>query len=347
MWLVRPTPRVVRLEVLHRAVRVERGAHRGEDVAAPPDAGVIGQRDRDAVLAQLPGRRVALAGVALGLGRDRGVAAGGGDLVVAVRGQGGRVHVDRARGHVAAVVHLVDADVAGHVADARVRGDRDAEVPGDVEGGLLREAFDAGQVEGDLEAEHVALAVEPAAVEVAELRRGRPLPGALEDVAVGEDEPARHLLERVDRRLGVVGRPQAVRPVHAGGHARVDRLDGREQVARVHVLRAEDLAPGQVVVDEVLGEGPVGAVAAHRRLPHVPVGVDHARQHDAAGGIDLRGAVGHLEARSHRGDPLAADQHVGVGEDRVRVVHRQHGRVPEHDRLARLRSRCCHEEFLR
>jgi hypothetical protein len=100
------------------------------------------------------------------------VAAGGGDLVVAVRGQRRRVHVDRARGHVAAVVHLVDAGVACHVVDAGVRGDRDAEVPRDVEGGLLREPFDAGQVEGDLEAEHVALAVEPAGVEVTELRRG-------------------------------------------------------------------------------------------------------------------------------------------------------------------------------
>ena len=266
--------------------------------------------------------------------------------MVAVGGQRGRVHVDRARRHVAAVVHLVDAHVAGDVVDARVGGDRDAEVAGDVEGGLLREPLDAGQVEGDLEAEHVALAVEPAGVEVAELGRGRPLPGALEDVAVGEHEPARDLLERVDRRLRVIGRPQPVRPVHAGGHAGVDRLDGREQVARVHVLGPEDLAPGEVVVDEVLGEGPVGAVAAHRRLPHVPVRVDHARHHDAARGVDLRGAGGDLEARSDRGDPLADDQHVGVVEDRVRVVHRQHGRVPEHDRLARLRSRCCHGEIL-
>ena len=38
----------------------------------------------------------------------------------------------------------------------------------------------------------------------------------------------------------------------------------------------------EVVPDEVLGQRPVGAVAAHRGLPHVPVGVDHAGHDDAA-----------------------------------------------------------------
>ena len=213
------------------------------------------------------------------------------------------MHVDGARGHVAAVVHLVDADVGGHGPHAGVRGDVHAEVAGDLEGRLLREALDAGQVEGDLEAEHVALAVDPAGVEVAELRSRRPLPRASEDVAVAEDEPPGYRLERVHRRVGVLGGPQAVRPVDAGGHAGVDRLDGGEQVARVVVLGAEDLAPLQVVVDEVLGERPVGAVAAHRRLPHVPVRVDHAGHDDAASRVDLRGALGHRKARADRGDP--------------------------------------------
>ena len=331
---------LVRLVVRLGAVGVERGPHRGEHVGGPPDAGVVGQRDRDAVLAQPPGWRVALASVALGLRGDRGEAAGRGDLVVRVRGQRCRVHVDGSRGHVAAVVHLVDADVGGHVPHAGVRGDVHAEVAGDVEGRLLREALDAGQVEGDLEAEHVALAVDPAGVEVAELRSRRPLPRAREDVAVAEDEPAGDRLERVDCRVGVLGGPQAVRPVDAGGHAGVHRFDGRKQVARVVVLGTEDLAPLQVVVDEVLGEGPVGAVPAHGRLPHVPVRVDHARHDDAAGRVDLRGAFRHLEAVADRSDPHPGDQDVGVFEDRVRVVHRQHGRVTEHNRLARLR--CSH-----
>ena len=56
----------------------------------------------------------------------------------------------------------------------------------------------------------------------------------------------------------------------------------------------------EVVPDEVLGERPVGAVAAHRGLPHVPVGVDHPGHHDAAGGVDLLGALGHVEPRARR-----------------------------------------------
>src|SRR6185312_3691925 len=201
-------------------------------------------------------------GVALALGRNRGETAGRGDLVVAVRGQRRRVHIGRARGHEPVVVHLVDADVAGDLPHAGVGGDLDPEVARHLERRLLREALDAGQVEGDLERQHVALAVEPARVEVAELRRGGPLPRARVYVAVGEDEPAGYRFERVRRGLGVVGGAQAVRPVHGGGHAGVDRLDRGEQVARVDVLRAEDLAPVQVVVDEVLGERPVCAVPA-------------------------------------------------------------------------------------
>ena len=223
-----------------------------------------------------------------------------------------------------------------------MRGHWHTEVTGDVEGRLLREALDTRQVKGDLEAEHVALAVDPAGIEVAELRRRRPLPCAREDVAVGEDKPARNRLERVHRRVGVLSGPQAVRPVDTGGHAGVDRLDGRQQVARVVVLWAEDLAPLQVVVDEVLGEGPVGAVAAHGCLPHVPVGIDHAGHDDAAGRVDLRGAIGNRKAGANRRDRLSGDEYIGVFKDRVRVVHREHGRVAEHNRLTRLR--CGHQE---
>ena len=116
------------------------------------------------------------------------------------------------------------------------------------------------------------------------------------DVAVGEDEPARHRLQRVHRGVGVLDGLQPVRPVHRGGDAGVDRLDGGEQVAGVDVLRAEVLAVLQVVPDEVLGQRPVGAVAAHRGLPHVPVGVDHPGHHDATGRVDLHRALGHVEA---------------------------------------------------
>ena len=72
------------------------------------------------------------------------------------------------------------------------------------------------------------------------------------------------------------------------------------------------------------------------------VGVDHAGHDDAVGGVDLRRALGNLESGADRRDRLPGDKDVGVAQDRVRVVHREHGRIPEHNRLARLR--CSHEE---
>ena len=106
---------------------------------------------------------------------------------------------------------------------------------------------------------------------------GAPLPRAGLDVAVGHDEPARDRPQRLDGRLAVLDGLQVVRPVDGRGHAGVEGLDGRQPVAGGDVLGAELLAVLEVVPDEVLGERPVGAVAAHRGLPHVPVGVDHAR----------------------------------------------------------------------
>ena len=211
-----------------------------------------------------------------------------------------------------------------------------AELARDLERRLLGELGVARDVEGHLEAEHVVLGAEAALDEGAEVLRGRPLPRALLEVAVGEHEAAGDGLERVDGGLGVVDRLQAVRPVDGGGHAGLDRLERRQQVARVDVLRAEDLAPLEVVEDEVLGERPVGAVAAHRRLPHVAVGVDHARHDDPAGGVDLRRALRHLEPGADRRDLLADDEHVGIPEDVVRVVHGQHGPAAQHDRTAGL-----------
>ena len=210
-----------------------------------------------------------------------------------------------------------------------------------LERGLLRERrVVTGDVEGDREPEHVALAVEPAHVEVAELRCGAPFPRPLLDVPVGEHEPAGHLLEGVGGGLGVLGRLQPVRPVHRGRHPGVDRLDGRQQVPRVDVLRAELLAPVQVVPDEVLREGPVGPVRPHGGLPHVPVRIDHAGHEDAAGRIDLHGAVRYRQAVADRGNPLSANQHIRPGQDLMRVIHREHGRITEYQRPSRYQVRC-------
>ena len=177
---------------------------------------------------------------------------------------------------------------------------------------------------------------EAAVDEGAEVLRRRPLPRALLDVAVGEHEAAGDRLQRVDGRVGVVDGLQPVRPVDGRRHAGVERLDRRQQVARVDVLRAEDLAPLEVEEDEVLRQRPVGAVAAQRGLPHVPVRVDHPRHHDAARGVDLVRPLRRLEARADAGDPVVDHEDVGVVQDVVGVVHRQHRAPAQDDRPARL-----------
>ena len=131
---------------------------------------------------------------------------------------------------------------------------------------------------------------------------GRPLPRALLDVAVGEDEPAGDRFEGVDGGVGVLRGLQAVRPVDGGGDAGVEGLEGGQDVAGVDVLGPEEPAGLQVVPDEVLGQRPVGAVAAHRGLPHVPMRVDHAGHDDAAGGVDLHGAGRGGQADADLGD---------------------------------------------
>ena len=326
----------VRLEVLARAVGAERRAHRAEEVAAPPHARVHRQRDRDVVLAQLPGRRVALAGALLALRRDRHGAAGRRDAVVGVLGQRGGVDVDVPGRHEVVLVHQPDAVVVGRAPHARVRRHRDAELARDLERLLLGERRVARDVERHLEAEHVVGGAEAAVDEGAEVLRRRPLPRALLDVPVGEHEAAGDRLQRVDGRVGVVDGLQPVRPVDGRRHAGVERLDRRQQVARVDVLRAEDLAPLEVEEDEVLRQRPVGAVAAQRGLPHVPVGVDHPRHHDAVRGVDLVRALRRLEARADPGDPVVDHEDVGVVQDVVGVVHRQHRAPAQDDRPARL-----------
>ncbi len=324
----------LRLQVLAGAVGAERGPHGGEQVAAPPHRGVHRQRHGDAVRAQGPGGRVALARALLALGRHRDGAAGRGDAVVGVGRQGRAVDVDGLRGHEAVVVHEPDAVVAGGAPDTRVGGDRDAQLAGHLERGLLRERRVAGDVEGQLEAEQAVAAHVPGG-EVAELGRAGPVRRGVLDVAVGQHEPAGHGPQGLDGGLGVLGGLEAVRPVDGRRDTRVERLGRAEQVARVDVLRPEDLAPLQVVPDEVLGQRPVGAVAAHRRLPHVPVGVDHAGHHDAAGRVDLDGPLGHRQRGADGGDPVPDHEHVVVGEHIVRGVHGEHRAAPEHDRSAR------------
>ena len=214
--------------------------------------------------------------------------------------------------------------------------DRHAQLAGDLERRLLGELRVAGDVERHLEAEHVVARAEAALDEAAEVGRRRPLPRALLDVAVGEHEAAGDRLQRVDGGVGMVDGLQPVRPVDGGGHARVERLDRRQQVAGVDVLGAEDLPPLQVEEHEVLGQRPVGAVPAQRGLPHVPVGVDHPRNHDAVRGVDLVRGVRRVQSGPDRGDLVADHEHVRVVQDLVVVVHGQHRAAAQHDRPAGL-----------
>jgi hypothetical protein len=211
-----------------------------------------------------------------------------------------------------------------------VRRDRDVQLSGHLERGLLGEARVAGDVEGDLDAHPVVGVVAQPLQERADGGVGGPLPRTGLDVAVREHEPSGHRTERVERGFAVVDGLQVVRPVDRRGDARVERLDGCQPVAGGDVLRPELLPVLEVVPDEVLGQRPVGAVTAHGGLPHVPVRVDHPRHHDAATGVDLLRALRHVELRTDRLDAVVDDQDVGVGQDRRGRIHRQDGAAAQH-----------------
>ena len=326
----------VGLEVLARPVGAERRPHRGEQVAAPPHAGVHRQRHRDVVLPHLPGRRVALAGALLGLRGDRDRAAGGRDPLVGVGAQRRRVHVDGLRGREAVLVHQPDAVVVRRAPDAGVRGHREAEVAGHLERRLLRERRVAGDVEGQLEAEHVAGAGTASLEEVADGRVGGPLPRAGLDVAVGQHEPARHRLQRVDRGVGVVDGLQPVRPVDGGGDAGLERLPRPRAGCRRGCPRVGTSCRARGSTRRSTASG-----SSRRRTPRIAV-CHMCRWVSIIPGITMppdastsRVPSGDVEARTDRLDPVADDQDVAVGVDRVAVVHGEHGAAAE-DRTDRV-----------
>ena len=208
---------------------------------------------------------------------------------------------------------------------------RDFECP------ALGEVVAIRHVECHLESEHVAAALNAADNEIAELGFGGPLPGSLLEVAIGQHEPTGYGLQRIHGRIRVLDSLQAMRPIDRRRHAGVERFDRRQQIAGEDVLRTEDFAPLQVVPDEVLGQGPVCAVAAHDRLPHMAVRIDHARHDDSAAGVNFRCRVGDAQVRTDLGDALALHQDVRVAQDAVPVVHGQHGAVAQDNGPAALK----------
>ena len=99
-------------------------------------------------------------------------------------------------------------------------------------------------------------------------------------------------VERVQRRVGMLGAARAVAGVDDGGDAGVERRHRRQPGAQVHVERAilraqragDDIDVGEEIVD-------IGHHAPHRAEPHVMVGVDQARHDDAGRGVDHLGAL--------------------------------------------------------
>ena len=232
--------------------------------------------------------------------------------------------------HEAVFVHHLDAIVLGNVPDAGMGRHCQIEVTRRLERALFGEAGIARHIERHLHTQHIALAVNAPFDEAGKFRGSGPLPGRAEQVAIGKDEAARHRFQRVNRRVGIFHRLQAMRPVNAGSDASVYRLDGAEEISGMHIFCAEEFAPVDVVVIEIVCEGPVCAVAAQRRLPHVAVGVYHARHQNAAAGVDLYRALWDGELTPDCRDALINDEDITVLDSPQRWVNRQHGGVAEH-----------------
>ena len=251
--------------------------------------------------------------------------------MIGVVRQRGTVHENRVGRHEPVLVHEADTVVAVGPENTRVGIDRDTKVASYLKCRALGEFRPRHDVKGDLEAQHVALSVEAPMEEVLELLVGRPLPRRSLDVPVAQDKTSGNRLEGVDCRVRVLNRLKPVRPVDGGRDPRVDGLDGREQIAGEDILRAKVLAMLEVVPHEVLRQRPVRAVRAHRRLPHVAVGVDHARHDNAASRVDRKRVVGCLDVRADLLDHAPNNEHVALLQDAVRVIHGQDQPIAEHD----------------
>ena len=140
--------------------------------------------------------------------------------------------------------------------------------------------------------------------------------------------------------------------VREGRRARLDHLERGQPRARAHELGRDGLGLGRKdVLVQPVHQGQVvrqPAVEHHRR---VGVGVDQARQHHLAGGVDRLGAaelLGDGLGRVHRHDVGAVDRHGAVRDHAARGVHRDDGAAGDEratpagarpDRRARRRTR--------
>ena len=83
------------------------------------------------------------------------------------------------------------------------------------------------------------------------------------------------IIERVERRIGMLGAARDVAGVDDGGDAGIERSDRRQLRAHIHVERTivcaqrlgDDVDIGEEIVD-------IGHHAAHHAEPHMMVGID-------------------------------------------------------------------------
>src|SRR5258708_17548513 len=222
------------------------------------------------------------------------------------------MYIDGGRGHEAVLVHDADTVVFGDAPHAGVGRYRQVKVTRNLEGGLLGEGRVAGHVEGNLHAQHISVPVDAAPDEVGELGGLCPLPGSAEQIAVSEDEPTWDRFERIDRRVGVINRLQAMRPVNRCGDSGIYGLNRRQEVAGINIFGTENLAPVQVVELEIVLDGPVGAEPTERRLPHMTVRVNHARHENATGRVDLHRAFRRSELPPDVSNTVVNDEDIAA-----------------------------------
>ncbi len=184
---------------------------------------------------------------------------------------------------------------------------------------------------------------------------GRDMPGHAHAALVGVGH--RILQDRLRERVVDLQLRVAMLGVPVDGvFRRRQVLDHEAQVGRIrafafqeagrHHLRAEQAAVGGFI-DQLLQGSIVIAHVAHRGHPgrkvqaafpaaHVAMHVEQARQHDAAGRIDLVDGAAHRAAgRQHRGDAPA--QHVHVGRRaQHRLVAVEHARIAHHGQAGQL-----------
>src|SRR5579883_3591259 len=241
------------------------------------------------------------------------------------------MHIDGRGGHEAVFVHQADASIFGYAPYTCMSCDGQIEIPRNLERAFFREIRIASDIEGDLHAQHISAPIDTALNEVGKLGSLCPLPGSAQQVAIRENEPARHRLKRIDCRVCILNRLQTVRPVNGCGDSSVYSLDCGEQVSGVNIFTPEDIAPVQVVELKIVCEGPVGSIAAQRCLPHMAVCVNHPWHENTTGCVNLHRAIRRCQLASNSRDALVFNEDIAMFDHARRGVNGQHGSVTKYD----------------